>query len=99
LIGINGSGKSNLFKASRFFRYGIFGMGAERYILEVLGGIDSALFMGVGINSFSLELVLDGPKLTVLAGGFPLQRMFYLMLFVQNSQVEITFTYPKVLKL
>jgi len=49
-------------------------MGAERYILEVLGGIDSALFMGVGINSFSLELVLDGPKLTVLAGGFPFKE-------------------------
>jgi len=70
LIGINGSGKSNLFKALRFFREGVFGIGAERYILELLGGIDSALFMGVGINSFSLELVLDGPKLTSLAGGF-----------------------------
>lgn len=70
LIGINGSGKSNLFKALRLFREGVFGMGIERYILEVLGGMDQAAFMGKNVNAFSLLLTLDGPKVTDLASGF-----------------------------
>ena len=44
LVGINGSGKSNLLKAIRILNEGVSGIGLRKYIIDNLGGLDNILF-------------------------------------------------------
>ena len=44
LVGINGSGKSNLLKAIRILYEGVSGSGLRKYIIDNLGGLDNILF-------------------------------------------------------
>lgn len=44
LVGINGSGKSNLLKAIRLLKEGVAGIGLEKYVLNILGGFDNIYF-------------------------------------------------------
>jgi predicted ATPase len=46
LIGINGSGKSNFFKAVRLLKEGVAGIGLKKYIIDTLGGFDNIYFKG-----------------------------------------------------
>ena len=41
LVGINGSGKSNVFKALRLLQEGISGIGLKSFVIDMLGGIDN----------------------------------------------------------
>lgn len=65
LIGINGSGKSNLLKAFRLLKEGIDGMGLRKYVLDICGGFDNVYFKGGtpadnAPNGIILEFTLDG---------------------------------------
>ncbi len=64
LLGINGSGKSNLLKAFRVLQEGISGMGLKNLIYDTWGGFDSIAFKGKGQNEnpekISLFFTLDG---------------------------------------
>ena len=46
LIGINGSGKSNFFKAVKLLKEGVAGIGLRAYIFDNLGGFDNIFFKG-----------------------------------------------------
>jgi predicted ATPase len=50
LIGINGSGKSNFFKAVRLLKEGVAGKGLRAHLLEDLGGFDNILFKGAKVR-------------------------------------------------
>jgi predicted ATPase len=47
LVGINGSGKSNLLRAIRLLKEGVAGMGLKKYLIDTLGGLDNILFKGL----------------------------------------------------
>ncbi len=63
LVGINGSGKSNFFKAIQLLKEGVAGRGLQELILEEWGGIDEIFFKGNKgeklSNSIGLEIVFD----------------------------------------
>ena len=64
LIGINGSGKSNFFKAVDFLYEGIAGNGLQKLIIDKWGGIEDIFFKGnkndEHSNPVKLEYVFDG---------------------------------------
>lgn len=63
LVGINGSGKSNFFKAVRLLYEGIGGTGLRKHILEDLGGFDNIYFKqskNDEPNIIELEYIFDG---------------------------------------
>lgn len=63
LIGINGSGKSNFFKAIRLLQEGISGKGLRPYIFENLGGFDNIIYKGNHTgdkSSVEIEYCIDG---------------------------------------
>ena len=60
LVGINGSGKSNLLKALRLVKEGVSGIGLRKYVIDSLGGLDNILFKGSDkSNKFGLYFNLD----------------------------------------
>jgi len=63
LIGINGSGKSNLFKVIHLLKEGVAGIGLKHLILNTWGGFKEVLFAGRrGSDTIEIEFVLDGEK-------------------------------------
>ena len=67
LIGINGSGKSNFFKAINLLAQGVSDRGLKPYLLQNLGGFDAMFFKGnTGIEDkiIVLEYVFDGAALS-----------------------------------
>ncbi|MDX2284471.1 MAG: AAA family ATPase [Bacteroidia bacterium] len=67
MVGINGSGKSNLIKAIRLLHEGIAGKDGLRELFLSWGGFDEVFFKGEGENEFpnsiGLSFWLDGPKI------------------------------------
>lgn len=59
LIGINGSGKSNLLKAIKILKEGIRGIGLKDLILHEWGGFDAIKFFGNEENRILLEFEFD----------------------------------------
>jgi predicted ATPase len=61
LVGINGSGKSNLMKAIRLLREGISGSEdiLQRLILDEWGGFDNISFSGKEVNFIQLSFEID----------------------------------------
>ncbi len=61
LVGINGSGKSNFFKAIKLLKEGVSGLGFKRLIYEIWGGYDSISNFNLANNSdsISIEYELD----------------------------------------
>ena len=60
LVGINGSGKSNLLKALRLVKEGVSGIGLRKYVIDSLGGLDNILFKSSDkSNKFGLYFNLD----------------------------------------
>ncbi|NMH24901.1 AAA family ATPase [Flavobacterium solisilvae] len=53
LVGINGSGKSNLLKALRLVKEGVSGIGLKKYVIDNLGGLDNILFKSIDNNKNS----------------------------------------------
>jgi len=77
LIGINGSGKSNFFKAIRILKEGVAGIGLKRHILDNLGGFDNMYFKGQVNNAngslnnkITIEYTLDGSAIAKAKYGF-----------------------------
>ncbi len=73
LIGINGSGKSNLLKALNLLKEGVAGIGLRKHIFDNLGGFDNMLFKGnvyERMPCIEIELVLDGKFIGEEANGF-----------------------------
>lgn len=50
LVGINGSGKSNLLKALRLVKEGVSGIGLRKHVIDNLGGLDNILFKSIDNN-------------------------------------------------
>ena len=62
LVGINGSGKSNFFKAFELLNEAFNGRGLRRYILEI-GGVNEMLFQGERENDeIVIELSYESPS-------------------------------------
>ncbi|NOX47473.1 MAG: AAA family ATPase [Chlorobi bacterium] len=70
LIGINGSGKSNLFKAFDLLFEGVAGNGLQKLVIEKWGGIDEILFKGGKENVVKLKFVFDGKLLKKYGFGY-----------------------------
>ena len=75
LIGINGSGKSNLLKVVRLLMEGVSGMGLKKYVMDVLGGFDNIFFKGEKNTrnekeSIIIEFVLRGDDISDSKNGF-----------------------------
>ncbi len=74
MIGINGSGKSNLLKAVKLLKEGVAGIGLKKHILDNLGGIDNFLFKGQSRNSNSqtstVRYTFDGAEINRQGVGF-----------------------------
>ena len=63
LVGINGSGKSNLFKAIDLLKEGVSGIGLKNLMLNTWGGFKEVLFAGRReSDTIEIEFVLDGEK-------------------------------------
>jgi predicted ATPase len=75
LIGINGSGKSNLFRAIRLLKDGIAGKGLRAHIFEDLGGFDNIFFKGSqsGERTITLQFTLDVAVLNAFSRGYPVE--------------------------
>lgn len=59
LIGINGSGKSNLLKAIQFLKEGVAGIGLTKLISDTWGGFDSICFCGGEKKSDIISLTYE----------------------------------------
>lgn len=62
LVGINGSGKSNLLKAFRLLKEGVSGIGLRKFVIDNLGGLDNILFKSVDNSentNFEIHFKLD----------------------------------------
>lgn len=71
LIGINGSGKSNLLRAFRLLKEGMAGTGLKKHILNHLGGFDNIFFKGKTENqAISIRYVFDTQMITNFSKGF-----------------------------
>ncbi len=80
LLGINGSGKSNLLKAFRLLKEGVSGVGLRNLINDQWGGFDSICNSSVDIQgkNIELEFTFDGSK--ILHENFALQTdLIYLI--------------------
>ncbi len=63
LVGVNGSGKSNLFKAIHLLKEGVAGIGLKNLMLNTWGGFKEVLFAGRReSDTIEIEFVLDGEK-------------------------------------
>lgn len=56
LVGINGSGKSNFFKALKLLKEGVAGKKLREHIYQKLGGFSRIFFLGNEKKSFSLSV-------------------------------------------
>lgn len=82
LIGINGSGKSNLFKALRLLKEGVAGIGLRKYVLDVLGGFDNIYFKGNpdDIDYIELEFTFDAKEIVNLDFEFDRDLIYSIQL-------------------
>ncbi len=104
LIGINGSGKSNLFKALSLLKAGIEGNGEdnalENHIVSKLGGFDSIYCKALDENSYQntigLEFTLDGVELSNY-GTFQFRSdVIYKIIIVRKSDLGNYFLSEKI---
>jgi predicted ATPase len=92
LIGINGSGKSNLLKAIKLLKEGVAGIGLRKHIFDNLGGFDNMFFKGNENNIqqvIELEFVLDGKFIEQEDDEFNFKEdIFYHIKFVKQTGVQ-----------
>ncbi len=99
LIGINGSGKSNLFNAIRLLKEGVAGKGLQELILEEWGGIDEIFFKGNKSedlqNSLGIEVTFD--KNVIKNYGFNFrQDVKYKIVIIKSPGLNNYFVSDKV---
>jgi len=72
LVGINGSGKSNIFKALRLLHEGVSGIGLKSFVFDVLGGLDNIRFKSAETveKPVILQFKFDGEILKKYGYGF-----------------------------
>ena len=56
LVGINGSGKSNIFKVLKLLQEGVSGIGLKSFIIDILGGIDNIRYKSAETVDKPVEL-------------------------------------------
>jgi predicted ATPase len=92
LIGINGSGKSNLFKAFELLFEGVAGNGIQKLVIEKWGGIDEIVFKGSNENIVKLKFVFDGKLLKKYGFGYENDVVYEIELYrvsgLNNFQVN-----------
>jgi len=73
LVGINGSGKSNVFKALRLLREGVAGVGLKLFVFDVLGGLDNIRYKSekTADKPVQLQFKFDGEILKKYGADFP----------------------------
>ena len=78
IIGINGSGKSNLLKAIQFLKEGVTGIGLTKLITDIWGGFDAVCFCGDEnkADSISLTYEFDAKIIKRYGYGF-IDNVFY----------------------
>jgi len=65
LVGINGSGKSNFFKAVRLLKEGVAGKGLRSHFFDDLGGFDNIFFKGhKKPKDIEIEYTFDSEEIT-----------------------------------
>lgn len=77
LIGINGSGKSNLIKAIKFLKEGVTGIGFKNVVIDMWGGFDAIYYYGGNSNNeISIEDEFDAKTLKKYGFSF-IENIFY----------------------
>jgi len=93
LVGINGSGKSNLIKAIKFLKEGVAGIGFKNILIDIWGGFDSIYYYGGDANNeISIEYEFDSTILTKYGFSFT-ENVFYKVTikkvpFTVNYQID-----------
>ncbi len=77
LLGINGSGKSNLLKALTLLTEGISGTGFKKLILDSWGGFDQIAYLGDKGDAISLRYELDINILREFGFDFAQASVYY----------------------
>lgn len=100
LVGINGSGKSNMLKAIRLLKEGIAGKGLRAHIFENLGGFDNIYFKGKKAdesNAIELEFCLDGQRITKGNYGFHFtDDIIYTIRIVKSPSLQNYYIQEKI---
>lgn len=104
LIGINGSGKSNLFKAIKVLKVGIEGNSNDNALRELIidnwGGFDSIFFKGSSEvkykNSIGIEFLLDGKELSKYGGYNFRGDVFYKIALIKKPSTDNYYTSEKI---
>lgn len=91
LIGVNGSGKSNLFRAIRLLKHGVSSGGLKELILEQWGGVDEIFFKGQENQkyerSIGLEFIFD--KNIISKYGFHYkQDIIYRIVLIKSPSLN-----------
>lgn len=98
LIGINGSGKSNLLKAITLLKEGVAGVGLRRHILDTLGGFDNIIFKGRDSkNDQRIELAFRFDKKVLSKNGYVfLHDFIYTITIIKVGSLNNYYVYEKV---
>lgn len=97
LIGINGSGKSNLLKAIQLLQEGLFGDGLRGFLLKKFGGVAEATFGRNGHNQIQLVFTFDGPLVSQIANeGFRFTEDLIYNIWIEKTATD--FSVKEVLK-
>jgi predicted ATPase len=93
LIGINGSGKTNLFRLFQMVEYAFSGAGLAKFILERSGGLDNILYHGDrDSDKIRIELMLDHQKVNNYGFVFGEDLIYEIELAKVNSTQNYTVT-------
>jgi len=98
LVGINGSGKSNLLKAITLLKEGVAGVGLRKHVIDVLGGFDNIYFKAGDSKKdkrIELSFVFDKKVLSKFGHTF-LVDFIYTITLIKIGSVTNYYVYEKV---
>lgn len=99
VVGINGSGKSNLLKAITLLKEGVAGVGLKKHVIDTLGGFDNIYFKGDNSDSDNrIELAFEFDKHALNKYDQAIQdNIFYIITLVKIAGINNYYVYEKVL--
>ncbi len=99
LVGINGSGKSNLLRAIRLLKEGVAGMGLRKYLIDELGGFDNVFSKANALprieRSIQLSFQFDYTKLIEFSDAFD-EDVLYNIVIQQTQSTSNYYIYESI---
>ncbi len=99
LVGINGSGKSNLLKAITLLKEGVAGVGLRKHVIDTLGGFDNIYFKGDNSekdNRIELTFEFDKQILSKYGEAFQ-ENISYIITLIRIAGINNYYVYERVL--